>query len=173
MNKKNNFIILGLILLAFIFRMLFEQFNIDWSLTWSYLSLFTIISTYYGIYSQRQNSDETFDFLMDFKGGAQGGATFAFGTGIFTYIFYKLISPNFLQHFDTQRRAEILQSLTDNGETAENISKIMENHQNMGEMIYVPGNWSVITIAALTFLSVFYAIIFALITKFFPKFVNQ
>ncbi len=173
MNKKNNFTILGLILIGFICRMLFEQFQIDWSFTWSYLSLLTIISTYYGLYSQRQNSMEEFDFLMDFKGAAQGGAMFSFGTGFLTYLFYKVINPYFLENFDMNRRKEILEVLTANGESAENITKIMENHQAMGEMIYVPFNWSIITLTALTFLSIFYAVIFAGITKYFPKFVNQ
>lgn len=173
MNKKNNFTILGFILIGFICRMLFEQFQIDWSLTWSYLSFLTIISTYYGMYSQRQNSSEEFDFLMDFKGGAQSGAMFAFGTGIFTYVFYKVINPFFLENFDMNRRKEILEALTVNGESAENIAMVMENHQNMGELIYSPFHWSVITVAALTFLTIFYAVVFAGITKFFPKFVNQ
>jgi hypothetical protein len=173
MKKNTNYVILGLIILAFIFRMLFEQFSIDWSLTWSYLSLFTIISTYYGLYMQRQNSDEEFDYLMDFKGGAQGGAMFAFGTGVFTFVFYKFINPYFLENFDANRRSEILDVLTQNGESAENIAKVMENHQAMGEMIYAPLNWSVITIAALTFLAVFYGFLFAFIAKFFPKFINQ
>ena len=173
MNKKNNYTILGFIIISFIIRMLFEQFGIDWSYTWVYLSLFVIISTYYGLFSQRQNSDEQFDFLMDFKGAAQGGAMYSFGTGILTYVFYKFIHPNFLQHFDLQRREEILAALVKNQESADSIAKIMENHQNMGELIYTPGNWAVITTTGLTFLSLFYALVFSGITKYFPKFVNK
>ena len=66
MNKKNNYTILGFIIISFIIRMLFEQFGIDWSYTWVYLSLFVIISTYYGLFSQRQNSDEQFDPFVQY-----------------------------------------------------------------------------------------------------------
>ena len=173
MSKNYNYIILGLITLAFIFRMLLEQYQLKWFLTGSYLSLFVIISSYYGIYSQRQNSNEKFDFMMDLKGGAQGGAFFAIGTGIMTYVFYKLIHPSYLQDFDINRREEILAALIENGKSTEVISKIMTNHENMGALILVPGNWSILTMATLTFLAIFYSFIFSLITKFLPKFVNQ
>ena len=167
MNKKNNFIILSLVILALIFRMLLEQFHLDWVLTGAYLSLLTIISTYYGVYSQRHNSDEEFDLMMDFKGGAQGGASFAFGAGFVTYIFYKFIQPHYLDIFIDGRRQLILDRPTENAAIA------LDNFNEFASMIFVPFNWSVLTIASLTFLSIFYAIVFAIITKFFPKFVNK
>ena len=167
MNKNNNYIILGLIVVAFICRMLLEQFELSWMYTGAYLSLLTIIATYYGLYSQRSNSEEEFDFLMDIKGGAQGGASFAFGTGVLTYVFYKLVHPHFLDIFIDGRRQEILSIPSDDAQLA------LDNFNEFASMIFVPFNWSVLTIAALTFLSIFYAFIFAAITKFFPKFVNQ
>lgn len=173
MSKSNNYTILGLIVIAFICRLSLESLEIDWTYTWSYLSLLTIVSTYYGLYSQRHNSEETFDFMMDFKGAAQGGAFFAFGNGILTYVFYKLIHPHFLEIFVEKRRYEIMESLTANNETQETIDASVQNFNSMAEMIYVPGNWSIITITSLTFLSLFYALVFAGITKFFPKFVNK
>ncbi|UTW65277.1 DUF4199 family protein [bacterium SCSIO 12643] len=173
MTKSNHYTLLGFILIAFICRLSLESLGIDWSYTWSYLSLLTIVSVYYNMYSQRHNSDETFDFVMDFKGAAQGGAYFAFGTGILTYVFYKLIHPHFLEVFVEERRYEIMESLTANNESQETIDAAIENFGAMAELIYVPGNWSIITTAFLTFLSLFYALIFAGITKFFPKFVNK
>jgi hypothetical protein len=171
--SKNNYTIPGLIVLAIICRLALESFEIDWSYTWSYLSLLTVTSAYYGIYSQRQNSKESFDFMMDFKGAAQSGAFFSLGYGIFTYIFYKLIHPHFLDTFIATRRADILNVLQATNETQEVTDAAIANFNSFAEMIYVPGNLSIITVTALTFLSLFYAFIFALITKFFPKFVNQ
>ena len=173
MINSKNLTIPGLIVLAIICRLALETFNIDWSYTWSYLSLLTVISTYYGIYSQRQGAVESFDFMMDFKGAAQGGALFALGYGVFTYLFYKVIHPHFLETFISTRRADIVNALQANNENQEMMNSAVENFNSFAEMIYVPGNLAIITVTSLTFLSVFYALIFAFITKFFPKFINQ
>ena len=122
---------------------------------------------------QRQNSTEEFDFTMDFKGAAQGGAIFAVGYGIFTYVFYKLIHPHFLEIFVSTRKQEILDQLIKNNESTEVITAASENFNAFAELIYVPGNLAVITITSLTFLAIIYALIFAAITKYFPKFINQ
>ncbi len=173
MTKGNYYTFLGFILIGIIFRLVFETFQIDWTHTWAYLSFLTILSTYYGIYSQRQNTKEEFDFTMDFKGGAQGGSMFALGYGFFTYIFYKWIHPHFLEMFLSNRRHDIMQALTDTGQTDETIRAALDNFNSFAELIYVPGNLSVITITSLVFLSIVYGVIFAVIAKFFPKFVNQ
>jgi len=173
MSKNYSTSILGIILVAIICRLSLETLEIDWSYTWSYLSLLTIVATYFGIYSQRQNSTESFDFMMDFKGAAQGGAFFALGYGIFTYIFYKIIHPHFLETFIATRRQDILNSLSNSNESQETIQAATENFNSFAEMIYVPGNLAIITVTSLTFMSLFYALIFSLITKFLPKFVNQ
>lgn len=110
MKINSTLYIVSFIIVAFICRLMFEQLGVDWSYTWVYLSLFTIVSTYLSMYAQRHNSDEQFDFLMDFKGAAQGGALFAFGTGIFTYLFYKVINPHFLEMFVITRRDEIMEN---------------------------------------------------------------
>lgn len=173
MTKGNYYTFLGLILIGIICRLVFETFQIDWTYTWAYLSFLTIISTYYGIYSQRQNSDEEFDFTMDFKGGAQGGSLFALGYGIFTFVFYKWIHPHFLEIFLTTRRQDIMDALHATKQSEETIRAALDNFNSFAELIYVPGNLSVITITSLVFLSIFYGLIFALIAKFLPKFVNQ
>lgn len=173
MTKNNNFVILGLIIIAFICRMIFETFGISWTFNLYYLSFLAIASTYYGLYSQRHNSTEAFDFIMDFKGGAQGGAMFAFGTGALTYVFYKLVHPHFLDIFIYNRRQLILDQQIQANTPAETSELAINNFNAFAEMIFVPFNWSMITVAALTFLSIVYALVFALITKFFPKFVNQ
>ncbi|MFT6801611.1 MAG: hypothetical protein ACJA2N_000789 [Salibacteraceae bacterium] len=173
MNKSNWYTFLGIILIAVICRLAFESFDIDWSNTWGYLSFLTIVSTYYGMYAQRRNSDEEFDFTMDFKGGAQGGAVFAVGYGIFTYIFYKVIHPYFLEIFVTTRKQEILDQLNKNNQTEEVITAATENFNAFADLIYVPGNLAIITVTSLTFLTLVYALVFAVIAKFFPKFVNK
>lgn len=173
MIKNSNTVIFGFVITAFILRLLLEQFHLDWDYKMWYLTFFATISTYFGLYAQRQNSDEQFDFLMDVKGAAQGGALFALGTGIFTYIFYSFIHPHFLEIYVGDRRNEILEGLTTNHATEETASLAIANFNEMANMIYTPMNWSVITVASLTFLSIFYAITFSLITKFFPKFVNK
>jgi hypothetical protein len=173
MKNSGNYTILGFILVAIICRLALESFNISWEYTWSYLSLITIASSYYGLYSQRHNSDEEFDFMMDIKGAAQGGAYFAIGYGVFTYVFYKLIHPHFLVTFIEKRKADILNALTESNATEDVINAAIDNFTSFADMIYVPGNLAIITVTSLTFLSVFYAIIFSVITKFFPKFVNQ
>lgn len=173
MLKSNNYTIPGIILIGIICRLSLETLGIDWSYTWAYLSLLTIIASYYGIYSQRQTSDESFDFMMDFKGAAQSGALFAIGYGAFTYVFYKLIQPHFLETFISTRRADIANGLQESNASQETINLAIENFNSFAEMIYVPGNLAIITVTALTFLSFFYAMIFTVITKFFPKFVNQ
>ncbi|MGB0390180.1 MAG: DUF4199 family protein [Salibacteraceae bacterium] len=173
MNKGNWYTFLGLILVGIICRLIFESFQIDWSNTWAYLSFLTIISTYYGIYAPRHNSEEQFDFTMDFKGAAQGGAIFALGYGVFTYIFYKLIHPHFLEIFITTRRQEILDQLNKNNQTEEVINAAIENFTAFADLIYVPGNLAIITVTSLTFLAIIYALVFATIAKYFPKFVNK
>ena len=173
MLKSNNYTIPGLIVIAIISRLALETLDIDWSYTWSYLSLLTVISTYYGIYSQRQNSVESFDFMMDFKGAAQGGALFSLGYGLFTYLFYKVIHPHFLETFISTRRADIVNALKTTNESQDVVEAAVANFNSFAEMIYVPGNLAIITVTTLTFLSIFYAFIFAFITKFFPKFINQ
>lgn len=173
MDKGNWYTFSGIVLIGIICRLAFESLQIDWSHTWAYLSFLTIVSTYYGIYSQRHGSDESFDFTMDFKGAAQGGGIFAVGYGIFTYIFYKLIHPNFLEIFVTTRRQEILDQLNKNNQTEEVISAATENFNAFAELIYVPGNLAIITVTSLTFLTLVYALVFAVIAKYFPKFVNK
>jgi hypothetical protein len=173
MLKSSNYTILGIILLGIICRLSLESFEIDWSYTPVYLSFLSITASYYGIYSQRQNSSETFTFMMDFKGAAQGGALFAIGYGAFTYVFYKLIHPHFLETFITTRKVDIQNALVASDATQETIDAAISNFMAFADMIYVPGNLSIITITSLTFLSFFYAFIFALITNFFPKFINQ
>ena len=153
--------------------MVFETFQIDWTHTWAYLSFITILATYYGIYSQRQNSTEEFDFTMDFKGGAQGGSLFALGYGIFTYIFYKWIHPHFLEIFLSTRKQDIIDRLHKTDQNEETIRAALDNFNAFAELIYVPGNLAVITLTSLVFLSIVYGLIFATIAKFFPKFVNQ
>ena len=173
MTKGNWYALLGLIIIGVIFRLAFETLHIDWSNTWAYLSFLTIISTYYGIYSQRQNSTEKFDFTMDFKNAAQAGAIFALGYGIFTYVFYKLIHPHFLEIFIKTRKQEILDQLQNTNQKQEVIDAAIENFNAFADLIYVPGNLSIITITSLTFLAIVYALVFATIAKYFPKFVNQ
>lgn len=173
MAKNFNYTILGLILLGIICRLSLESLGIDWSYTWAYLSFITILASYFGIYSPRQNSTEQFDFMMDFKGAAQGGAFFALGYGVFTYVFYKFIHPHFLEIFIATRREDIMNGLTANQASTETIKLAVENFNSFAEMIYVPGNLAVITVTSLTFLTLLYALVFSLITKFFPKFVNQ
>ena len=173
MTKNSNSVILGFIVVAFIFRMLLEQFQLEWDYRMWYLTFFATLSTYFGMYAQRQNSDEEFDFLMDVKGAAQAGAIFAIGTGVLTFAFYKLIHPHFLEMYVTNRRDEILNGLNINNASSETIELAINNFNAMADMIYTPLNWSVITVASLTFLSIVYSFIFALITKFLPKFVNK
>tara|TARA_R110002050_G_scaffold220557_1_gene356395 strand:- start:4431 stop:4952 length:522 start_codon:yes stop_codon:yes gene_type:complete len=173
MLKSNNYTIPAIIVIGIICRLSLETLEIDWSYTWAYLSFLTIVASYYGIYSQRQNTEESFDFMMDFKGAAQGGALFAIGYGAFTYLFYKLIQPHFLEIFIATRRTDIANALAESNANQETISLAIENFNSFADMIYVPGNLAIITVTSLTFLSFFYAMIFALITKFFPKFVNQ
>ena len=173
MKSQNFYFILSLVIIAFICRMLLETFQLDWEYRLWYLSLFTVVSAYYGIYAQRHNSDETFDFLMDVKGGAQLGALFALGTSTFTFIFYQFIHPSFLANYVGERRSEILSGLTETGADAATLEAALTNFNNMAEMLYTPLNWSVITLTFITFLSLFYSLIFALIAKFFPKFINK
>lgn len=173
MNKANWFTFLGLILIGIIFRLAFESFQIDWTHTWAYLSFLSIISSYYGIYAPRQNSTEHFDWTMDLKGAAQGGAIFALGYGLFTYAFYKFIHPHFLEIFITTRRQEIMDALKESNATEEVITSAIDNFTAFADLIYVPGNLAIITLTSLTFLSIIYALIFATIAKYFPKFVNQ
>lgn len=172
--QKNNFLnILALIIISLIARMTIETFGWDFDYRMGYLTLFAIVSAYYGIYAQRHNSNEIFDWIMDFKGAAQLGALYAAGIGITTYVYYKLINPYFLPELVAKRKAELLTGLQNTGQDQATIDAALENVQAMADLIYVPGNWSIITVASLTVLSLVYAIIFATITKFFPRFVNK
>jgi hypothetical protein len=172
--KQNNFLfIISLIVISLIGRMLIDTFALPEDIRIGYLLLFATISAYYGVYAQRQNSGEIFDWLMDFKGGAQLGALYGLGVGITVYVYYKWINPYYLTNLVTERKNEIIEAAARNNVAPETVDLALENIQSMADLLYVPGNRAILTITSMTALSLILAAIFATITKYFPRFVNQ
>lgn len=171
MSRGNKYVWFGIILVSILCRMLIDTFDIDWTYTWVYLSFLTIIATYYGIYAQRGQSDEHFDFTMDFKGGIQGGGMFSFAYSVFVYIFYSWIHPHFLSVYVADRKAEVLAQLAKTNDSQDVSQAVIENMTAFADLIYVPSNLALLTLISLISLSIVYALILSLINKFIPKFI--
>ena len=172
-NSLNNpyTISIYLALFTLIARLIVDSFSLDRIIVVYVILLFTLISCYFGvrIYRHSLKVGDPLLYLMEIKAGIRGGAVYALLVGIFTYVFYQLINPNYFPNVIAERAKERIAEMEALNYTQANIDKAMETFYGISEPFTTPAVWASITLFGLVFLSAFYSVIVTAIARKAPK----
>lgn len=127
---------------------------------------FILLAMFLALNEVQKARTEPASFVSDIKTCLQTGMLFAVLATIFIFVYYSYLDPTFLERrIDAQM--EVLAELTPESEVPEGMTvhEFLEKKKEEVAMAYSAGSYSLMSLAALTFLNFIYA--------FFLTFLNR
>lgn len=171
-NIKSTTVALILFGLLVVFRLLIETLNWDWTIRVYPILLFILVAGYMGIREQRIKSREYLTYIMELKAALRPAALLAFLYSLFSFIFYRFVSPGFFNKMIVERRTEFEKSIAENNVGPDEAEKVLQNFEQVTDYIFSPLNWATFTLLGLIMLSFVYGALLVLFARKFPKMIQ-